>query len=84
MVRDDLEAAEPTGTDSYILLASAEQITGYDNAFNQAGVRGLEQPANEEPLLKILNMGSDSNTRGVKNTSSTNWTLKKLFIITRH
>ncbi len=83
IVREDLEAADPVGTDNYFLLASSEQITGYDQVFNQEGVRGIKE-ANSDPLSRLLDMGNESSARGLKNTTATNWTLKRLFVVTKH
>ena len=85
IVNDELEAAEPIGTDNYFLLASAEQITSYNQVFNQEGVRGIiTGPEKNNPLYKLLDMGNESSARGLKNTTTTNWVLKRLFIVTKH
>jgi hypothetical protein len=52
-----MEASDPVGTDNYFLIASKEPITGYNQIFNQDGVRGADPlPANPNPLSSLLNM----------------------------
>ena len=83
LVSDELVAFTPIGTDSYFLLASAEPVTGYDQIFNQEGVRGIISGDTDNPLYKLMDMGNESSARGLKNTTPTNWALKKLSIVTK-
>lgn len=82
-INDGIEAAHPVGTDSFFLLASAEQIPGFAQLFTQDGVRGLNNSNNNNSLLSLLDMGNEASARGLKNSTPTNWTLKKLFIVTK-
>ncbi len=83
IIKDDMEAWYPVGTDNYFLIASKEPITGYNKIFNQEGVRGeakgVEDP---NPLSSLLDMGNESTARGNRETTPATWNLIRLPIKT--
>jgi len=85
LIRDfslfDYEVSEPAGTDNFFLLASDEPITNYAMLFNQSGVRGITEDGN--PLSKLLNLGNDNGTRGLRQLPL-NWCLLKLSVKSTH
>jgi hypothetical protein len=85
LIRDfslfDYEVSEPAGTDNFFLLASDEPITNYAMLFNQSGVRGITEDDN--PLSKLLNLGNDNGTRGLRQLPL-NWCLLKLSVKSTH
>jgi hypothetical protein len=83
IIYDEMEAAEPVGTDSYFLIASKEPITGYNKIFNQMGVRGVDK-GEYNPLTNLLDMGNESTARGQKSATPANWNLLRLSVKTVH
>ncbi len=83
IIYDEMEAAEPVGTDSYFLIASKEPITGYNKIFNQMGVRGVDK-GDYNPLTNLLDMGNESTARGQKSATPANWNLLRLSVKTVH
>jgi hypothetical protein len=68
----------PTGTDNYYLLATDEPIPNYADIFNQTGVRSVGAN-NNNPFVKLLNMGNMGASRNVSKTPA-NWRLIKLSV----
>jgi hypothetical protein len=68
----------PTGTDNYYLLATDEPIPNYSDIFNQTGVRSVGAN-NNNPFVKLLNMGNMGASRNVSKTPA-NWRLIKLSV----
>jgi len=85
VILDDMEAADPVGTDNYFLIASKEPITGFNKIFNQEGVRGVPEGANDpNPLAALLDMGNEGTARGIKSTTPATWNLLRLAVKTTH
>ncbi|MFM7671688.1 MAG: caspase family protein [Bacteroidota bacterium] len=63
----------PTGTDTYMLLATDEAIPNYTQVFNQEGVRAVNTPF---ALRSVLMTGMEGNTRS-NNKTPTNWSLQR-------
>lgn len=85
IIQDDMQAAEPVGTDNYFLIASKEPITSYNRIFNQDGVKGTARGGEDNnPLSALLNMGNRSGARGIINATPATWNLLRLAVTTTH
>ena len=74
----ELEVTQPSGTDTYYLLATDQPIANPQLALNQTGVRG-HSATGDSPLEKLLNMGNEGfSNRGLNTTE--HWTLRRLSV----
>lgn len=72
--------AEPLGMDTYIMLASAEEIPD-PSVLEQQGVRTREPVRGYSPLGLAALLGDlGTNTRGADRTTPTNWSLQRFAV----
>jgi hypothetical protein len=83
ILRDDMVASDPVGTDNFFVIASDQQIPGYHQIFNQEGVRGGPGGVNH-PLSDLLQMGNESKARSIDTKTPADWTLLRCSVTTRH
>lgn len=73
---------EPSGTDTFFLLACEEPINNALLLFNQQSIyTGISTRDNNNPLANLLDMGNVSNRTATTKIIPANWSLQKISIL---
>lgn len=79
----DIDVGEPTGMDSYFLIASDNPIANSTTLFNLRGVRDIaKKKAALSGLEELLYMGNTQSTSTTSRSLAANWVIRRIYVNT--